>query len=439
MSKKVFFLWALGCLILSGCVSKHEPSLESSKPALYAYIIGDVNSKYIDKESHADVYATPASCQKAVMGLLALKTLGPEFRYETKLYVTHKENQIQDAVIVFSGDPTLTTENLVTLLGPLKGKKIKGKMLLEASAFKVPVYSPHLMIEDIGTAYQPPVSSMNIDQNRIIVTLNPPINNAGYAIKSDVQLTSEPSFVRLFWEGSLIHAKGHINPVDEFLEFSLSPEDADQYVLNKIKEVMKGLEIQASIEIVRDSEKIPSGLIFINGVHSETLREFMPIAMKKSDNIVFDSLYLTMIARRIPQGITEWREGDPIIKGLILENFSIDMEGALFVDGSGVARYNRIQPRKLMDILKQGYVDQDFITSLPSPGEKNSTLESRKLLSKDIRAKTGNMASITCLCGYSFNQNKPKVFVMMVSSFAPPIQDVFFVIDPFLMDSLNLF
>ena len=42
-----------------------------------------------------------------------------------------------------------------------------------------------------------------------------------------------------------------------------------------------------------------------------------------------------------------------------------------------------------------------------------------------IKAKTGNMSGITCLCGYSLTQHNPKAFVFMSNSFAPPSKEMF--------------
>ena len=430
----------LGMLFLTSCASGHHKLLYREKPAFYAYIFGDLQSNRIDIENNADVYATPASCQKIITALLAYKTFGSDYFYETKLYAKKNKGETQDLFIEFSGDPTLTSEDLIKLLTPMKNSTIKGKIILDASLFKTPAYSTNVMIGDTGTKYGQPVSSMNIDQNLINIKITPTrvgrlakiSNDSNHRINSAITTTSEQSSVKLFWDEDRIKAEGNINPNDNFLEFKLSPKKIDNYILYKIQRVMKLLKINGKVYIVRNKSQLPSNLALLNTVKSESLSNIMPPAMKKSDNLVFDSLYLKIVHSQNPDGIDDWSKGDKVIKLLINNYFSIDMEKALFVDGSGLSRYNRVQPRQLFALLKQGYAIKEFVTALPSPGDENSTLEYRSNLSNNIKAKTGSMLGINCSCGYIIKNKNPKVFVLMTNSFAPSSQEMVTVIDQFI-------
>ena len=144
----------LSILLLAGCTTDHQ-ELYNLKPAFYAYIIGDVYKDHIETEHAADVYAMPASCQKTITALLAYKTLGSDFRFETKAYLTKQRNGIQDVIVVASGDPTLTSENLKELLEPLQGRIIKGNIVIDASLFHTPEYSKNNMLDDVGSSYAP--------------------------------------------------------------------------------------------------------------------------------------------------------------------------------------------------------------------------------------------------------------------------------------------
>ena len=78
------------------------------KSGFYSYTSGNVHNHRIYDDHFSKVYATPASCQKVVTSLVALKALGPKYKYKTELFITKKGNQIYNAVINFTGDPTLT-------------------------------------------------------------------------------------------------------------------------------------------------------------------------------------------------------------------------------------------------------------------------------------------------------------------------------------------
>ncbi|AIL64782.1 D-alanyl-D-alanine carboxypeptidase dacB precursor [Rickettsiales bacterium Ac37b] len=438
---KVFLI--ILCLFLTNCTSSSSKFLYSKKPAFYSYIIGNINNNYINAEQFADVYITPASCQKTITALLALKTLGPDFRYETKLYISSssKKQNIKNIVISFAGDPNLTSDNLLTLLEPIRNQQIDGKIILDASLFKVPSHSLNIMLDDIGTNYAQPISSINLDKNLIKVTIMATelgkrayfINDSEYLINSTIMTTNEPSSVNLTWQdNNIIYATGQINIKDTSLELEISPQELDYYLINKFKKLMKILNIKGKIEIMRDYKNLIPNHVIYNKFYSKKLKEFLPPALKISDNLVFDSLYLKIIHADNPTSIIHWNDGDKIVKQLVKQYFNVDLNESLIVDGSGLSRYNRINPRNFFEILKQGYYDKEFIASLAAPGEKNSTLVDRIELAPDIRAKTGSMSGISCLCGYKINHKQPKIFIIVAHNFAPPSKEISKIIDQFI-------
>ncbi len=428
-------------LLLSGCSTCHADELYKKKSAFYSYIIGNIKNDKIDSQHAPEVYATPASCQKTITSLLAYKVLGHDFQYKTKLLVKKNGAKIHDVIIEFSGDPTLTSEKLGELLRPLKGKNISGSIILDASLFKTPPHSTYLMISDIGRKSAAPVSSINIDQNLIRVQVIPTKLGKVAKIESDspciidnsIMVSEEKSSAAVTLAGDKFVAKGHINAKDQPLKITISPKELKPYILDKIKKVMKGLNIKGKIYIEHDKSKLASNLEEISVVSSEALSEILPPAMKISDNLTFDSLYLTIVHATKPEGIDDWSDGDFVIRDLIKTHFNIDVGKSLIIDGSGLSRYNRIQPKTLYRLLQKGYSVEGFVDSMPKNGEEESTLISRNL-QKNIRAKTGTLAGVTCLCGYDIKSSK--VFVIIANSFAPPVKEVRDVIDEFLNGSL---
>jgi D-alanyl-D-alanine carboxypeptidase/D-alanyl-D-alanine-endopeptidase (penicillin-binding protein 4) len=434
MKFKIYLCIAV--LILSSCSNKNAKWMYKQKPAFYSYIIGNVNDNHIYTAYLPEVYTTPASCQKTVTALVALKSLGPDFRYETKLYKTKK-----DFLISFAGDPTLTLDNLISLLTPLKNKKIR-RLILDASIFQLPTHSPNIMMDDPGKYYSQPVSAINIDKN--LIHLKPQISNDityhhndGYKIKSLVKKTDKDSSVNFYWQGATIIAEGVFNPKDQDKIFKISPLAIEHYVLNKVKQAMRELKIKGKIIIIHDATKLPKHPILVNTIYSEKLSEIIKPALKISDNLVFDSLYLKIIHSSQTESIKKWEDGDKVIKALIKHHFNLDMNNALFVDGSGLSRYNRMQPHQLFALLKQGYHIKEFTDSLPSMGEEKSTLKDMNHLPNNIKAKTGAMSGISCLCGFGGTETRPKAFVVMSNSFAPPLKDSFEVISKFVKSHIG--
>lgn len=435
MRSKIIFC-AIVFFVLSGCVPTHQ-QLYNQNPAFYSYIVGDVENNEASLEHGADVYITPASCQKTVTALLAYKALGSDYVYETTLWVTPQ----RDAIITFSGDPSLRSEQVLKLLGALQGKKITGKIIVDASLFKVPAYSRNIIIDDMGTRYGRPVSAANLDQNLISVVIAPTTigkpaaieNDAGYVVECDVVTNLEKSVIKLSWGGECIKASGNICVADKPIKRVISPEVIDGYVLNKIKSILKTAHLSNDVVIVKDAAMLPKTVQLIATHYSEPLGMILPPALKMSDNFVLDSLFLKIIHKENSKAINEWQDGDKVFKSLIKTHFNVEMDKALFVDGSGLSRYNRIQPRQLFKLLQKGYKIKEFVNALPKPGEENSTLRGRTLPSS-IKAKSGTMAGINCLCGYSIGDSPCQVFVIAAHNFAPPLCEITPVLDSFIAD-----
>lgn len=408
-------------LLLTGC----SHNLYKQKSAFYSYIIGDTKGNRITAEHASKVHVTPASCQKVITALVALKELGPNYRYKTTLF-----NSNQDIIISFSGDPTLTSDDLELLLASIKNKRIKGKIILDASAFQAPPHSPYIIIDDIGKNYASPVSSINIDHNLINFRVVPStisnpliISDAKYKIVSTITSSKKPSFIKASWDKDTIFLTGNVN-INEVHEFQISPNQIQPFIIQKIKALVDKLGIKGKIQMT--TRTLNYGKL-INQITSKSLKKILEPALKQSDNLVFDSLYLTMLQ------IQDWRYGDNAMKKLIKKHYGIDFNNAVIVDGSGLSRYNQIQPYQLFALLKKSHEVPEFINLLPYPGENRSTLARRINLPNHIKAKTGNMQGISCLCGYS----KSKTFVIVTNSFAPPSSNMFEIMDKFLFKYLN--
>lgn len=428
-----------GLLSLTSCSNyRYQASLYKKKPAFYSYIIGNINNDHIDLENYSDAYVTPASCQKTITALLALKSLGHDYKYHTKLLVQKNERGFGDVVIKFSGDPTLTSEKLKELLLPIKMKKINGNIILDASAFKTASLSDYISMYDLGKSFSTPVSAVNLDKNLIRITISPTKKLSLASIKQDgeakienfVIFNEEKTNITSSYKNGKFILRGNINIHDKNFELKISPVDLEPYIIAKIRNILKDLGINKKVFFVNDASKLPKNLHEYAEISSDNLADIIKPANKISDNLTFDALYLTMVHKAKPEGVDDWSDGYFTIKDLIKTHLNIDLGGAVLVDGSGLSRYNRIQPRKLYEILKQGYSDRAFIESLAAPGEAKTTLDSRKNLPDSVRAKTGHLAMHNCLCG--FDIKREKAFVFIASSYAPPVKEMNDVIDNFL-------
>ncbi|MEI8137651.1 MAG: D-alanyl-D-alanine carboxypeptidase/D-alanyl-D-alanine-endopeptidase, partial [Bacteroidota bacterium] len=121
------------------------------KSATLSFCVLDAKSGEVVSELNSHQYVIPASTLKVITTGAALGTLGPTFRYSTKIFYTgsfNKETGVinGDLIIYGNGDPTLQSENFSKDTNQVtdkwaqalkeKGiKEIKGKIIGDASYF----------------------------------------------------------------------------------------------------------------------------------------------------------------------------------------------------------------------------------------------------------------------------------------------------------------
>ncbi len=111
-----------------------NPVSESFPPATrYALIAQKLSDNIELTPQSTNQYFPPASTLKVITALAAKMELGDEFRFQTQL--TRNKNNYS---IVFSGDPTLTSDQLKKLLSHVKSsnsKVITGDIWLDNTVF----------------------------------------------------------------------------------------------------------------------------------------------------------------------------------------------------------------------------------------------------------------------------------------------------------------
>ncbi|WP_339052004.1 D-alanyl-D-alanine carboxypeptidase/D-alanyl-D-alanine-endopeptidase [Candidatus Lariskella endosymbiont of Epinotia ramella] len=447
----------LSCLLLFACTTISTQDVYKQKPGFYSYIIGDIASNEIYEEHLSAAFVTPASCQKVVTSLVATKTLGSNYSYKTNLSVKKRGEIIDDIMISFSGDPTLTSIDIEELLLPIRDSNISGRIFLDVSAFNISPYSRNILLDDLGRAYARPIFPASIDENIMKLTIFA-TKDGEYAdifdedwhkigiqkvsknfgpyqeIDNHLLTSNEKSKIELEWNGSCIVISGTINNSEVARTLYVAPIDVESYVMYKIKKILAKLKIKGRVKFFHNDVCSKDGFSLVNTVKSKPIKEIMVSALKTSDNFVFDSIYVTTLKSQKQSKYLKWNDGNEIIKNLIAQHFDIDFGNAIFVDGSGLSRYNRLQPAKLLELLKKGFFVEGFVDSLPKSGEVGTTMEKRKL-DIDIVAKTGNLSGISCLCGY---KNNSIVFVMSVSGFCSPQGEMHGNMDSFLNHRLAI-
>ena len=306
---------------------------------------------YAQRESQLQA---PASTQKLITALAAKLYLGDSFRFTTDL-----ERDQHDIILRFSGDPTLSRQQLATLLTQLKKHKlsaIKGDIILNGSVFSGYERAPGWPWDIIGVCYSAPSSSISLEHNcvqaalysnkalgqltRVNVPAHQPIE-----VSSDALIVSKDQQKARYCDLTLTadnsnnyQLSGCLPQRDKPLPLNFAVQNTVDYTAAVIRNELKRAGIRFDGEILRDDKA--SGKRIARH-HSAPLSELLDTMVKESDNLIADNLTKTLGHRYFNQPGT-FNNGVAAIKAILNEQAGIDLSQAVLVDGSGLSRNNRL-------------------------------------------------------------------------------------------------
>ena len=135
------------------------------------YSVMDVKSGLILEGRGGHEGQPPASVTKAITAIYALRTLGGDFRFSTRLLATGPiENGILngDLILAGGGDPTLDTDSLAAMAAELKRKgvrEVRGAFRVWGGALPFERVIDPTQPEHVG--YNPSVSGLSLNFNRV--------------------------------------------------------------------------------------------------------------------------------------------------------------------------------------------------------------------------------------------------------------------------------
>ena len=390
-------------------------------------------------------YFPPASTLKVVTALAAKLELGNSFAFRTTL-----ESSNSDAVLTFSGDPTLLTQDLKAMLTRAKKNglsQIKGDLWLDNSAFTGYNRAVGWPWDILGVCYSAPASAITLNDNcvqasiytqkngstRVYVPEHQPIN-----VKTSVQTVSRSVQKSRHCDLDLIANPDNqyeltgclVDRGDKPLPLKFAVQDPERYTSQKVQKLLKqiGISLKGNIRIGKAPKK-PRKLLAVH--KSKPLPQLLDQMLKHSDNLIADTLTKTLGAKFFVQP-GSFTNGTEAIKQIIFANTGVDIRNARLEDGSGLSRNNRISATSMAAILRyiwQHEEELNLIAIMPKSGE-SGTLQYRKSMRKapikgQLIAKSGSLYGTYNMAGYGLDKNgKPNtLFVQFVSDYFPEKRD----------------
>ncbi|PIJ51098.1 serine-type D-Ala-D-Ala carboxypeptidase [Erwinia sp. OLTSP20] len=403
-------------------------------------------------EYNSKQMALPASTMKVLTALAALLQLGPDFRFTTTLesHGRVSGNTLNgDLIARFAGDPTLSRQDMRNMVAQLKKlgiSHIDGNLVIDTSVFASHDKAPGWPWNDISECFDAPPAAAIVDRNCFSVALHSgqPDEIAHVTVASFYPV-SVFSQVRTLGRNStdgqyceLDVVTGELNRYTltgcmpqraEPLPLAFAIQDGAAYAGQLLKAMLSDAGIDYSGHLVRQTQVNTPGNVLAQ-TQSAPLHNLLRIMLKKSDNMIADTVFRTIGHNYFGVPGT-WRAGSDAVRRILRQKAGIDMGNSIQVDGSGLSRHDLLSPETMMQALQ--YIAQhdqqlDFISMLPLSGY-DGTLRYRGGLHEagvdgKLSAKTGSLSGVYNLAGFLTTASGQRVaFVQFLSGYAVPPED----------------
>ncbi|AOM41532.1 serine-type D-Ala-D-Ala carboxypeptidase [Xenorhabdus hominickii] len=419
----------------------------------FSFVAQKVGSNTPLIDYHGQQMALPASTQKIVTALAAQLQLGNDYRFVTTL---ESDAAISNGILKgnliarFVGDPMLTRTQLRNMVDKLKQlgiNQIDGDLIIDISIFASHDKAPGWVWNDMTQCFSAPPSAAIVDKNCFSVLLNSSEH------PGDLAFVRVPSFypVNVFSEVKTL-AKG--SPEAKYCELDVTSGDLNRYTLTGcltqrdeplplafaiqngasyagtiLKNELNLADIELKGYIRRQSApQHPEKILTLN--QSAPLHHMLTIMLKKSDNMIADTIFRTLGHRYFNVPGT-WRTGSDAVHQILKRKAGIDLGNTVIVDGSGLSRHDLISPATMMQILQfiaQHNDELDFISMLPQAGH-DGTLAYRPGLHEagvdsKVFAKTGSLQGVYNLAGFITTASGQQIaFVQFISNYTVSPED----------------
>ena len=397
-------------------------------------------------ELNLDVDRNPASLIKLITTWVALEVLGPNFTWETNLYVakgTRRGNSIENIVLKGGGDPFFLNQDLWMLLGELKNtgvSEITGDLLIDETLFLVDETDPYLFDGDGRHVYnalpKPFVLNFNaielkfsVDQSRnvMLLTTKPTM--------PDLDLINNISLIQKPCAGDMPKIKLSLINANQYLVSGIMPISCDEYKIYRdliphnlyVKNMFGkywtqwGGTFSGSVgfgEVGNEDELLAS-------FESRPLGELVKITNKWSNNLMARMLVYSLAGDITAPPYTRGLGLKVIMRELRKNN--LDTSNLIMDNGSGLSRETRLTGKFLFEFLKNAWEKPympEFVSSMSIAGVDGTARKRFQHPSQVgvMHLKTGSLEDVSAIAGY-IHKNDGKTYVVFSIINSPNVNE----------------
>lgn len=390
-------------------------------------------------ERRADEAFPPASTTKLFSAAAALLKLGSNYEFITQIKAKKPlmpDGKLMGNIYVqFSGDPSLTIEDLQQLIADLKANgihSIDGDVVIDNSRFQKPNYALGWSSDSLVWYFAPPITSVILNENKIALSLT---SNQTMGALAQIALAPEET-IKIPIQSDLVTVTNAVAETECQIQVNMDEQNKlmltgcwpyqekpvtlkvalknpDYLAEQIITERLKSEGINLTGKVVKGA--MPSDVEPLVVHRSKPLSELLKAVLQDSNNIYAESITKTLGAEQFQRGT--FQSGILAIKE-ILKTTGIDFTKMKLYDGSGLSRYNLITPnqfaRLLFSLYHDASVSEVYRNTLATFGE-SGTLKSHTINTGKIQAKTGSLLNVSTLSGYiKTSRQRDLIFVIMI-------------------------
>ncbi len=378
---------------------------------------------------NADVPHLPASTQKVLTSVLALNTLGPQYRYHTDVLRTGTLNQGRldgDLILRGDGDPSMSSrfiggkpdaamDSLAARVVKAGVREVTGRVIGDASAFEARSIPDGWHKRILQDAYAGRVSGLSLNENIVWVTIRPTAKGSAAAVVLEPATTSIPlrSTVRtVAGRGAAIHltkgsagisVTGSIGADVYQRSYSYIVEDPASFTTGAFLAALQrnGITVSNGMTLA----KTPANAVPLTTWESAPLETLLTVMNRESVNVIAEHVFRAASRGADRHAVGAATTGDSALRALLGKSAGVRTDAVSASDGSGLSQLDKVSPRAMVQLL--GWADKSswgplLHASLPLAGE-SGTLRHRMIGSTaqtNLHAKTGTTNDVVALAGY---------------------------------------
>jgi serine-type D-Ala-D-Ala carboxypeptidase/endopeptidase (penicillin-binding protein 4) len=376
--------------------------------------------------------AIPASTFKLLVAVTALQTLGPDYRFETRLEALdspHNGTIDGDLYLVGDGDPSLTADNLRGGVGVIARSgvtDVTGGVVADATLFGGREVNPAWEPDDLQYDYAAGTSALSLDEGTVEFHLVP----AGIGAPARIEARPPSSAVRVL--GGVLTGYSTTLSIDrapdrnDFTFAGAIAVNAEQsfyrpvidqplYVAGVADSMLRARNVTLEARARTGVAPVVATILWQH--RSAPLRELLNHMLFESDNHYAEQLLRAVGAHA---GSVGTELSGATVERSVFQRLGAPTNGLRVVDGSGLAPTDRVAPIDLATLLARANlvpIGDVLFHDLPRVGSEGTVRRHDVTTALGrARAKSGHINDVDALAGYVDTHHHGRVaFAILVN------------------------